>query len=347
MQQGSRGCQTRQQLSRPGVTLLELLVVIGILSMLIALLLPAVQKAVGAARAVQCQSNLRQLAFAVHAYEEVNGVLPLDIQCGEPDMWAPLGFNSHFSIHAQLLPYLGNEAVYDLLNFDELLPQVYAYGAEAWSSQATAAEARISLFLCPSDSATRVRQAPNSYRGAWGVGPSWAQTAKYIDSGNGLFAGKGVSYAKTQFVDDGLQFTAMFSERVVGGEGGLSDVLSVDGVELRFATADEAARVCAALSLWPENAGLYSNSGKYWLFTGMHQTLYNHSLPPNAGVYDCLLFSSHPPTGASAARSLHPEGVHVAFGDASCRFISDSIDISVWRALGSRDGGELVLSSMF
>lgn len=60
---------------RPGLTLIELLVSLGVLALLTALILPAVQQARAAARRVECADNLRQLALASHLHEDLHGVL--------------------------------------------------------------------------------------------------------------------------------------------------------------------------------------------------------------------------------------------------------------------------------
>lgn len=69
---------------------------------------------------------------------------------------------------------------------------------------------------------------------------------------------------------------------------------------------------------------------------------YNHSMPPNARLRDCIWDANTFGHGHLAARSYHSGGVNVVLADGSVRFGSESVDANVWRAVGSRAGGEVV-----
>jgi prepilin-type N-terminal cleavage/methylation domain-containing protein/prepilin-type processing-associated H-X9-DG protein len=128
-----------------GFTLIELLVVIAIIGVLIALLLPAVQKVREAANRTQCANNLHQIGIALHNYQEVNGMFPTGgegtilLDTGGAQSW----FDTH-STWTMLLPYLEQEDAYKL--FDLSLP----YNVGSRPKNRLAAKTEIKTLLCPS-----------------------------------------------------------------------------------------------------------------------------------------------------------------------------------------------------
>jgi prepilin-type N-terminal cleavage/methylation domain-containing protein len=88
-----------------GFTLLELLVVIGILAVLVALLVPAVQRVRDAAARTRCQNNLRQIGIALHSYHDANGSLPPGVRAFGADY-------PFMSWMTRILPYVEQEAVW-------------------------------------------------------------------------------------------------------------------------------------------------------------------------------------------------------------------------------------------
>src|SRR3954452_24152221 len=94
---------------RPGFTLIELLVVIAITAILIALLVPAVQKVREAANRSTCQNHLKQIGLAAHNYHDANGYLVpawLGDNAKDPDGWAPWP--------VLVLPYVEQDALFKL-----------------------------------------------------------------------------------------------------------------------------------------------------------------------------------------------------------------------------------------
>ena len=74
-----------------------------------------------------------------------------------------------------------------------------------------------------------------------------------------------------------------------------------------------------------------------WIWGKEHTTTFNTYASPNFRVPDVHRNGY----GWFAARSLHPGGVNIALGDGSVRFVSDTVDLAVWRGLGTRAGGEV------
>ena len=83
-----------------------------------------------------------------------------------------------------------------------------------------------------------------------------------------------------------------------------------------------------------------------WHAAAYASTMYNHVAPPNWVGVDCGTGSAIPDVPGEhavvSARSLHTGGVNVLFGDGSVTFVGNSVGLAVWRAMGTRNGGEAV-----
>jgi prepilin-type N-terminal cleavage/methylation domain-containing protein/prepilin-type processing-associated H-X9-DG protein len=320
-----------------GFTLIELLVVIAIIAVLIALLLPAVQAAREAARRSQCVNNLKQLGLALHNYHDVNGAFPIGAA-----LYVATGSKLNLSQQTRLLPFMEQSVLGNTINF----------GLNSTApDNATALVTSVSSFLCPSDAQTQVPagQAGINYRVNHGtsiVNSYGAQDTAGADVSmpppNGLFF---LDY-KIGIADviDGTSNTAALSEHV---KGDFSNSISTEISDTYQpgtypSTADQAVQDCLAVNILDLTKQGNSNAGSPWMSDGHTMTRYYHAGLPNSR--SCMF----PPQRISTtANSRHPGGVNVTMADGSVRFFKSTINIVTWRALGTRNGGEVISADSY
>jgi prepilin-type N-terminal cleavage/methylation domain-containing protein len=305
-----------------GFTLIELLVVIAIIGVLVSLLLPAVQAAREAARRMQCSNNLKQITLALHNYESAYKEFP----AGRT--------TSSISTHAALLPFMEQTAAHELVYPD------YAYNH---AKNVKARDAQIPGFNCPSDPqyAHPAGWGQTTYRANQGSGILWGlPPTNPADPNYGMPEPNGVFYLtkRLKFRDlmDGSSHTAAFSEHGLGDfSNAMSSPTDTFWPQTTPANADEALRDCQAIDVSNLMYQNVSDVGAPWI-RGYHSTtIYMHSFPPNAR--SCMF-----PPGriATTAKSSHPAGVMMAKCDGSVSFVTDNVDLQLWRAVGTRADSE-------
>lgn len=314
----------QRSLQRPAFTLVELLVVIAIIVLLMALLLPAIQKVRAAADRMTCANNLHQLVIAAHNYHNDYSMfppglnVPISTQSGAIFPTNPLvtsgkvgqpPFKGKFmSLFECLLPYIEQDDIARGLNLDQR-EFANCLGPMSMGSRI------VPILICPSDPMkdkvsiyiNKYYFGMNSYGGNGGT-RSWFTTDMTTD---GVFW----INSKVRIADiyDGTSNTLLFGER-----------LHWDPVY----TAIE------SLGGWAWSN--YLSSQDYLFSTPVPV---NYTIPPGTP----LTFAVEDPR-VCAFGSAHPNGANFAFVDGSTRFLSltSNADLPVLQALSTRNGGELV-----
>jgi prepilin-type N-terminal cleavage/methylation domain-containing protein/prepilin-type processing-associated H-X9-DG protein len=330
---------------RIAFTLIELLVVIAIIAVMIGLLLPAVQKVREAASRLRCANHLSQLGKAAHNYHSTYNAFPPGVQSTGPQG----------TVLFLLLPFVEQEARYKL--FDLTKPVYHPANHTA----RTAGD--VPIYLCPSDPSSAIftdttpAGSPPGPAGRTNYYANLGAHAWWLEYSDGLakpanlagvfLQGNGIPLGA---IADGTSNTAMFAEVRRGAytshdrfdvtwltpsQWNVSNSNAAKNSIQNTAPTSDATFVgfCNAATSTLNTTGLVYYGGIPRLI------FYTHTLPPNYGGRDCTNYtevSLH-----LAARSAHSGGVNVCLVDGSVRFVRDSVALDVWRALGTRAGGEV------
>ena len=320
-----------QRSRRDGFSVVELLVSLGVISLLMAILMPAVQSARESSRRIECGNRLKQIMLGTEAFASNRQRYP---------EYSSGGIDPQRRVHGNVCQRM------ELANW---LAAYDAYGSGLLYSPQNAefVTLTIPLYQCPSD---RKQPGSSNYRVNLGTGADWytyrpaPPFEDCFDSKNGNGAFEVMQERHPGDFTDGLSNTVMYSERVIGDGNGTQfdpwrDYSQVDDDSWPQCTAEELRETCRGI------AGIAAQHASFvgftWMFASKSHTAYDHILPPNSRIPDCARDGTANPSASNSAisaRSQHPGVVNVALGDGSVRTVSEHVDLSLWRELGSRNG---------
>jgi prepilin-type N-terminal cleavage/methylation domain-containing protein/prepilin-type processing-associated H-X9-DG protein len=304
---------------RSAFTLIELLVVIAIIGLLIALLLPAVQKVREAAARLQCGNNLKQIGLACHGFHDAKKAFPTGYLASVPYVDGETDTAPGWGWAAFILPFLEQDVVFTQLDFKQPV------------QTSAAIQMLLPVYLCPSDS---FPSSAFSVADAFGNSLALAAPASYKacvggdESATAASSGLGIFFRNSRIrlteVRDGSSNTLLIGEHAWGNANGVWAGVIAGAVTMRGAQNP--------------NPGSQSSWGPAADLVLAHSHLNNATSDADGGLDDFA--------------SLHSGGSNFLFADGSVHFIrsipgdnpdgSYTPDSLVFQAMGTRARGEIV-----
>jgi prepilin-type N-terminal cleavage/methylation domain-containing protein/prepilin-type processing-associated H-X9-DG protein len=310
---------------RGAFTLIELLVVIAIIAVLVGLLLPAVQKTREAAAKTRCQNNLKQIALAAHNYEGVNGRLPPSFAAATNLSW-----------HVLVLPYVEQENLFRAM--DTTTPGDIGTANRNDPHGLT----RLSVYLCASSPLERQAfGAPNNTNGDAdripGVASGQAAFIPHyygVNGPRGTNPTTGAAYPVTSLTHEGVPSatSGLFQRddpvRMTTVPDGLANTLMI--AEMSWVSGEYGTRY----RTWLRGGDAVVGTGRpSFVVSGRNVTNAINAIQ----TANLIVPFNDVPFG-----SQHTGGANFALGDGSVRFLRQTLDIATYRALASRNGGEVI-----
>lgn len=320
--------------ARCGFTLVELLVVIAIIGILIALLLPAVQAAREAARRAQCTNNLKQLALGQHNYADSYKTFTpgaIWMGTGNPtENGRDANWGATWTI--MLLPYFEQRALHD--QYDSRLR---ARTGDATTPNNMVARTDLSAMKCPSHPAItdRLKQDFDGFtKGNYAACAGAGRTMSAGDFGDAQRRGcfsvvrqNGASFAD---ITDGSSNVVMLSEIVA---------VRSDSDDRGAWGWCAGAMFCGRATCGSSNRVFTPNTTQYmdcppysWNVTNVNTFNWRSDLDDSGAG------------GGVGARGFHPGGVNAAVADGSVRFLSETVDQTLYlNILAIADGNPVTM----
>jgi prepilin-type N-terminal cleavage/methylation domain-containing protein len=319
------GSASRQR--RSAFTLVELLVVIAIIGVLVALLLPAVQAAREAARRSQCSNNLKQLGIAIHMFHDTFHKFPVGTHDDD---------NRSFCWRTWILPYVEQKSLYDQLVAQGMwVPPQMGGGSNNGNVDSipgsevsgntnlkTLGKTKLGFYNCPSDVLPLYDNdgyAKTSYCG--NMGPVVGTPTSCASSNAKGSLQRGVFLMAN---DNSYTWTTNMASMIDGTSntimvGEVSETLNINSKK----PSD------SRFPIWVggnNNGGCSGTAGAGATLRFIDLAYYINRRIGNESD--------------SCFGSKHPGGAQFTLGDASVRFVTANVNTTIWRAAGTRDGGE-------
>jgi type II secretory pathway pseudopilin PulG len=320
----------------------ELLVVIAIIGVLVALLLPAIQAAREASRRADCINKLHQLGVAIHNYEGSRKRMPPGITGYEADKMnipsSPPSGPAEAPFVAYILPYLEEAATFAAYDFTVDVQTQYNDPNNKIVGRL------LPSFQCPSDEPQDAGACSGSaedwkgnYGINWGAYITWCQRPKAL-----IVAELGTADADCLLPPEQMHiapFHISYGARFAEITDGLSNTLAM--MEM-IQTPSNGAVCDRRARIWNEKPGCYTVMTRSTPNSKNRDEGNCRSDISDAPCNDLPNLATARQASHVASRSRHPGGVNVLECDSSAHFVTDGVDLAVWRAMSTMDGNEVI-----